>query len=219
MGKSIEGGDCGHCPKCGPDRFAKVLYSNHKFVPGSRPDISWTTYHRMMSCLGCGTTYFQVVETCTEWPGPTIKHWPAPLKRERPKWFALLHLYQDGIEQLLDSVYVALDNNLSVLAAIGVRTVFDRCTELLEVDPAISFQEKLHQLFVKGKVGAEEKESLATLADAGSAAAHRGWKPSEWELDTLMSTIEHFIYRNFVLPKEQAVLRHKVPRKPARKKV
>lgn len=69
-----------------------------------------------------------------------------------------------------------------------------------------------------GKIGASERGTLDILTDAGSAAVHRGWKPKPKELDTMMSILEAFVYRNFVLEAEARVLEKQVPRRPARKK-
>jgi Domain of unknown function (DUF4145) len=63
-----------------------------------------------------------------------------------------------------------------VLAAIGLRTAFDRASELLGIDPNKTFAGKLSQLVVDGHIGSTEKASLDVLTDAGGAAAHRGWK-------------------------------------------
>jgi hypothetical protein len=87
------------------------------------------------------------------------------------------------LEDLLTSVYTALDNDLRVLAAIGLRTAFDRASELLSVDPEKTFADKLSQLMANGDIGSTEKESLDVLTDAGGAAAHRGWKPNPKQLD------------------------------------
>jgi hypothetical protein len=100
---------------------------------------------------------------------------------------------------LLDEVYTALDNDLSVLATIGMRAVFDCASQLLGADANQSFAEKLKELVAGNKIGGEEKEILSTLADAGNAAAHRGWKPSTSEIDSLMRALENFLERAFVL--------------------
>ena len=96
--------------------------------------------------------------------------------------------------------------------------MFDRASELLGVDPAKTFTEKLSELVQLGKVGEDERDTLNTLTDAASAAAHRGWKPKPQELDTMMSIIEAFLYRNFILPAEVKRLRQNVPTKQQRKK-
>ena len=68
-------------------------------------------------------------------------------------------------------MYVALDNDLRVVSAIAARTVFDSASELLGIEPAISFQEKLDRLGANGKISIDEEHTLQILVDAASAAA------------------------------------------------
>ena len=105
---------------------------------------------------------------------------------------------------------------MEVLTAIGIRTVFDRASELLGVDPNKTFADKLFELVQCGKIGCDEKETLKILTDAGSAAAHRGWKPEPEQLDTMMNIIEAFIYRAFILHAAAKRLQDNVPGKNAK---
>ena len=52
-----------------------------------------------------------------------------------------LSIHDRSLGKLLAEMYAALDADLRVLAAIAARTVFDRASELLGVNPAMSFQE------------------------------------------------------------------------------
>lgn len=147
-----------------------------------------------------------------------ITHWPTPTRRARPDWmldnFAGISAISDpDLRRLLDEVYAALDTDLRVLAAIGIRTSFDRASELLGIEPDLSFQAKLRALEGSGHIGANEKEILDALTDAGSAAAHRGWRPSTEELNTMMEIIESFLHRSFVLGHEARKLKRTVPRR------
>lgn len=182
----------------------------------------------MLQCPACDSIYFQIDsvfsedEIYTQHPATgevqwdlahRIDHWPytPTSKRPTPEWVGKLSLVDSDLESLMSSVYVALDHNLDVLAAIGVRTAFDRASELLGIDPSRAFSSKLSDLVTAGKIGSEEQDILDALTDAGSAAAHRGWKPSAEELDTMMSIIEAFLYRTFLLGEAAKRLRAQVP--------
>jgi hypothetical protein len=221
-----------NCPECGPDRWATVK---------GRADRRWgdddagvwadAAYH-LLQCQGCDEVYTQKVSTFSEHTNhrrlpdggyeeymvEEFTYWPPPSKRNRPDWFDQLRIVDNDFCDLFGSVYTALDNDLSVLAASGIRTVFDRATELLAIDPAISFEEKIAALMAQGRIGTHEQEDLSTMADAGSAAMHRGWKPSADQLDVMISTLERFVHHAFVHTAKAAYLRDKVPPKPARKK-
>ena len=47
---------------------------------------------------------------------------------------------------------------------------------------------------------------ISTLVDAGSASAHRGWTPSEKDLDLMAALLENFIEENFIIPERSAYL-------------
>lgn len=59
---------------------------------------------------------------------------------------------------------------------------------------------------------------LRLLTDAGGAAAHRGWKPSTAQLNAVMSIVEAFIYRTFVLDAEVKKLKKQIPARQKPKK-
>lgn len=147
-----------------------------------------------------------------------ITQWPPQSTRKSPDWANELGLVDSDLKRLFYDIYTALDNDLGVLAAIGIRTVFDRASELLGVDPAKNFAEKISDLKTAGKIGSSEGDILTTLADAGSAAAHRGWRPNWSELATMAGVIESFLYRAFVIPAEATKLAKSIPPKPKRKK-
>jgi hypothetical protein len=238
----------GHCPNCGPDRLADVVGHHHSSCNDKTSGIWGEVDYRILQCRGCELAYFQKDEIFSEDyendPGTgeiyiphKITHWPAPIlfpaapsKRKRPDWasapFGLDLLGADSelaavdsdLASLFDDVYVALNNDLRVLSAIGVRMAFDRASELLGVDPAKNFAEKLMELVERGKIGVSEKDTLDILTDAGSAAAHRGWKPKPEELDTMMNIIETFLYRTFILDAAAKRLKQNVPAKQKRRK-
>lgn len=134
-------------------------------------------------------------------------YWPIA-SRARPEW---QKLPDDVLIKLLNSVYAALENDdLRVLAAIGMRGVFERASELIGVDPDKAFAKKLDQLLRDGHIGIVEKDNLEVLTEAGSAAAHRGWEPDPVQLNTLVSIMEHFV-RRFILKEEAGKLKHSIP--------
>jgi hypothetical protein len=110
----------------------------------------------------------------------------------------------------LKELYGSLDNSLNMLAAIGIRTAFDIATELLKIDQEQTFARKLDDLVINGHIGAVDRSRLETLIDAGSASAHRGWRPNFGDLDTMMDVLEHFIEHAFVTPERKKELDAKV---------
>lgn len=222
----------GHCPECGPNRNADVV-GHYQMRDHDEEHLVWAkTDYRILRCRGCGAVYFQTdyiysedvefsINPHTGEHEATIPnkvtHWPAPSKRKQPDWAGGLFIVDNDLHSLFDDIYVALNSDLRALSAIGIRTAFDRASELLGVNPAKNFAEKLTELVQIGKIGESERDTLNILIDAGSAAAHRGWKPEPRELDAMMSIIEAFLYRAFILDAEAKSLKQKVPAKQIQK--
>jgi hypothetical protein len=141
-------------------------------------------------------------------------YWPAPATRKPPKWVGNIEEADRNLGKLLSEMYTALNDDLRVLAAIGARTVFDRSSELLGVDPKLSFARKLQELLNQGKVSKDEHVTLDVLVDAGSAAAHRGWRPKPEELNTMMDVVDTFLHRSFILGDGIKKLKAAIPPKP-----
>lgn len=223
----------GHCPNCGSDRKAFV---RREYVVHSSDDDDGTSASdtgMILECCGCERVYFRRDFWFSEWEtvgehpvtgeqrlegGVETSYWPAPITRQRPKWLSKIEEADRDLGKLLGEMYTALDNDLGVLSAIAARTVFDRASELLGINPAVTFQEKLDSLGGNGKISIDEESTLEVLVDAGSAAAHRGWRPKPDELNTMIDVVESFLHRSFVVGDAVAKLKASVPTKPQREK-
>jgi hypothetical protein len=146
-----------------------------------------------------------------------IEFWPGVVHR-RPAWLSDIASVDGQLFSLLEETYQALNSGLKVITAIGMRTSIDRATEVLKIDPSLTFEEKLEALEKLGRISAEEKKSLRTLIDAGSAAAHRGWSPSDVALNTMVAITENFLHQTFILDQKWKELSSVVPPKPPRTK-
>ena len=223
----------GDCPNCGNGRKAHVRCAHvvHHYDDGDGTSASDTGM--ILECCGCERVYFRRDYWFSEWETigshpvtgePQLErdvdthYWPSPVTRQRPTWLDKITEADRDLGMLLNEMYSALDNDLRVLAAIAARTVFDRSAELLEIDPAISFRKKLEGLIANGKIGIDEQSTFEVLVDAGSAAAHRGWRPTPEELSTMIDMVESFLHRSFVVGEGIANLKASIPIKPNRVK-
>jgi hypothetical protein len=177
----------GHCPRCGKGRNAFVRREHIVEHPDAGDGVSAADTGMILECCGCNIVYFRRDYWLSEWDeidehpvtgqrmlvrGIGTSYWPSPVKRTRPAWLSNIEAADRQLHALLEELYVALDSDLRVLAAIGARTAFDRASELLGVEPALRFEEKLFKLGADGKISINEEETLQVLVDAGSAAAH-----------------------------------------------
>jgi hypothetical protein len=106
----------------------------------------------------------------------------------------------DALDAAMLELYGAMDNDLRMLAAIGIRTTYDIASELLGIDPTLTFEKKLDALVCSGRISIVDKDRLEMMVDAGSASAHRGWRANP---STMMDVLEHFVHDSFVAPASQ----------------
>jgi hypothetical protein len=215
-----------HCSKCGGERNCDIRGLHDERYVDENFDCC-TSWH-LLQCRGCEHVFVQTVYTNSEsidWQyGPdgetigeceqTIRYWPALAKRKKPDWITShgIDCEQNvrALDESLFELYGALNNDLTILAAIGIRTSFDIASELLGIAPELRFQEKLNELVKLGHIGMVDKDHLDALIDAGSASAHRGWQPTTEDLNTMMEVLENFLHVSFVAPKKQKHLQDKI---------
>jgi hypothetical protein len=203
------------CSQCSGQRNCEILTLYKE--KGSDGNFDWSKTWYILKCQGCDNIFAQTVstnseeltnfyeengDTGTEYI-ETIVYWPALLKRNRPEWmgeFGICGENTADLDAALIELYAALDNDLNILSAIGIRTSFDIASEMLGVRSDQSFRGKLEELVRKGHIGELGQARLEALVDAGSASAHRGWRPKAAELNVMMELLEHFIHRAFVAP-------------------
>jgi Domain of unknown function (DUF4145) len=203
-----------HCRNCGPNTKAVVLA---RYIGGPDDedqydygyDVTVDDY-RILKCKGCEAVYVQRVSLTFDPTtkmislndfhpktgeynpelDPTTTYWPAPSRRKPPVW--LVYIQDQVLRGLLEEVYEAMDADLRSIAAMGIRAALDRTFELAGADPAHGFAQKLAALKEQNVIGAEERELLLIMTDAGSAASHRGWKPEPEELDSILAATEDY---------------------------
>jgi hypothetical protein len=139
---------------------------------------------------------------------------PQLRSRQQPEW---IHLIDDEVlRNVLKEVYAAANHDLRVLAAIGVRTAFDRTSAILGIDESLDFASKLDRLVTDGKISQSDIAVLKVLIDAGGAAAHRGWLPASEHLTVMIPIIEALVQKEFVLQKELGSLKDSIPPRPSK---
>lgn len=220
----------GHCPECGPHRRAEVKGHFNKRESDDEVGVWGETDYRILECRGCLKIFMQTVSYFSEdtehrqnaegeWEehlNSTVEHWPAALKRPLPNWATSIRLLDENLGSLFADIYGCLNSDLRVPATVAIRTAFDSASEILGIDPAKRFGEKLDDLRDSGKISVDERTTLDVVVDAGSAAAHRGWRPTNDHLDTLVSLIETFFHRTFVLGDEAKRIKAAMPSRQRR---
>jgi len=149
----------------------------------------------VMECHDCGNTTYCI----HQWhhPGsmigdPYIKsteYFPPLSFRQKPKWYSGLNR---SFRTILDEVYLALDNRLFILASTGTRTALDLLI-VSKVGDVGRFKDKVDLLLKNGIINSQEKDLLLAVIDAGSASAHRNFKPTKKAINDMMEITEHIL--------------------------
>ncbi|XHE13333.1 hypothetical protein PCC82_00915 [Agrobacterium deltaense] len=204
-----------HCSKCDGDRnCATVGY--FKDSGNEEEYYYWIKEWSILRCLGCDNVFAQTIssnsedytddygpdgETTTEYH-ETVAYWPALSKRRAPEWIDEIPTNSETgtLHTAIAEVYGALNNDLKILAAIGMRTVFDVAATSIGIDSSLPFVKKLRELVDRNHIRESELSSLEIVVEAGSASVHRGWEPRPQELTVMMDVLEEFLFGAFIVP-------------------
>lgn len=225
-----------HCPRCDGERVCIVHgeYDESWHVEDARNFMEGQIDHKLVQCAGCETVFYHRSswdsEDCDYAYHPvtgdtivsnpkSIETYPVPEKKsQKPDWVWSIGQIDPQLYRILDEAYKAHEMNSFILASVGLRTAFDRVTEFLKIDASLSLEEKVAELLATGFIGETEANTLRVVADAGSAAAHRGWAPDHKAFLILLTTLEQFIYRVVVTGKAALDLTGEIPARPRRPK-
>ncbi|HHT1037654.1 TPA: DUF4145 domain-containing protein [Enterobacter hormaechei] len=221
----------GLCPTCGGQRNCTV--HGHLLVAWE-DDVHpvYGTYdHHLLQCNGCSTVFYHLNEHFSEHtthdyingefketPIDMITTYPAFDHIPTPSWVPKLESVDFQLFQIFNEMYSAYKSGHLILASIGLRTIFDRTTEILQIHPGLYLDEKIKQLKDEGFIGDTEANILSTVVDAGNAAAHRGWSPMKREFDELLNSIEQFVQRTVLSVKTTTHIVERIPPRVKRPK-
>ncbi|ELI8287798.1 DUF4145 domain-containing protein [Yersinia enterocolitica] len=222
-----------HCPTCDGERKCLVhgKTEKHQEYDDGVNYMSAHTKHKLMECLGCETVFYHKISTDSEdvhydydhegntiqIPVETIATYPTPEQSDvRPEWLWDLISIDKQLFTIMDETYSAYEKKSYILASIGLRTIFDRTTEVLKIHAALSMIEKVNELKNDGLIGDIEKSQLLIVTDVGNAAAHRAWSPKKAEFKSLLTIIEDFTRRMILKDNNVNKIAEAIPKKQKR---
>jgi len=198
-----------HCNDCGRST-THVLLRRERVGDTEQTDhpcpFWWDTTYEMLQCRGCGAICFRIFYRDAA-NDTSEAYYPPPVSRRAPKWRWEL---PGTMGEMLDEIYVALRSDSRRLALMGARTLVDMLM-LEEVGDVGTFPQKLNALRDKGVISEKNRAVLSTALDAGSAAAHRGHKPSAEEMEAVLDIVENVLQATHHLTQVAEQLRRKIP--------
>lgn len=214
-----------HCNKCGGERNHIVLHREDsnwsEYVNGGRNTISGSDSYYMLKCAGCDEIQLRHESWFSEnYPDedPTVRLYPPALSRRRPAWMLDLEYKADvplAVEEVLTEIYSALQSDARRSAAMAIRSLIE--TIMIDKVQDQGWLGKNVDAFVcAGFIPpASEKFFRDMLIEAGNAAMHRAWKPTEAQLNAMMDLTEWLVSSIYIHPDQAAMVHGNLP---ARKK-
>lgn len=205
-----------HCNQCSGDRNHTVLHLEETRWSNDEACISGGDKYEMLKCMGCDNIALRHTSWNSEDDERPVNYFPPAIFRPSPAWFADLRLElspQDKfVEPLLREIYVALQNNQPRLAAIGIRSLLENVMIAKTTDQG-TFGKNIAEFERLGYVSKVQRERLETIIDAGHAATHRAFLPSNEDVITLVNIAEHIIESVYLHETKIDDLKSRVPPK------
>jgi hypothetical protein len=177
-------------------------------APGHTID-GWDKYY-VVQCAGCGAihfrhdSYFSQDYDASDEPIVRVEFFPPAYARRRPEWLSSF----DGpfwagdhpVGVTLNEIYVALQNSLPKLAAMGIRALVEHVM-IDKVRDHGSFKANIEAFFAAGYLASAERDVFQNaLLEVGHATMHRAYTPPAEDLELLMDLVEQIVFNLYVRP-------------------
>jgi hypothetical protein len=200
------------CRRCGGERHHRTLFEKTKTWDGGSAPVDGGDTWSTLQCGGCQEITFvhehwfsEDYEMTADGCAPIIHREyfpPAPRRKplEQSDLIMFLRTEERWVELLLHDVYSAAGMGAYGLAAMGARAILDHLVTSRAGLAGNDFPKKAMALVASDLITPAQKEVLVIAFDAGSAAIHRGFAPSETDFFTLLDITESLIQRLCISP-------------------
>ena len=200
---------CGSCHNLtNHTREGSFCRTDHEFDQDDTPIYSWETEYQLLRCCGCDTGSLRIL-TAHPYSEAEYEYHPPPVVRRVPAWYRRLPA---SFRSLLIEVYRALDARHRRLCMMGARALLDM-SMVKAVGDVGSFRDKLTALRGADRITRRQEKLLVAALDAGHAAAHRGFEPSEEVMNGVLEILENLLQSQFVLEERSKVVARATPRR------
>lgn len=221
------------CSRCQTETCHTVLRSVEREIPRSwwpedrellfEPEpgsVDWKPdSFELIECAGCKTVsfahrYIEMVWSY-EWNDTVleehVEYYPSspPFEREKPPWIGNPCIPSE-LRNLLDEIYDAVCAGQHRLALMGIRALLEQVL-IDKVGDHQSFKRNLDAICRAGFISSVQRDTLTTVLDAGHAATHRMYVPSEAELNLALDISEGVIESIYVHVDAASELTNLVP--------
>jgi hypothetical protein len=203
-----------HCNKCGGNRNHGVLHAEKTSWDDVDQGIYGGDAYETLKCLGCDAVILRHTSWFSEDDAPTVNYFPPAIFRKQPDWFGELWLElrseDEFVQTLLNEIYVALQNNLPSLAAMGVRSLLEKIMVSKTSDRG-TFAANIAEFEKQGFVSRVQRERVEAILEVGHAAIHRDFTPTSAEVITLVDIAEHIVESVYLHGSRVEEVRKRIP--------
>ncbi len=215
-----------HCNECAGERKHELLHTAESSWVSMRYHFRGSDRYELIRCCGCATIKLKHTKIRyildnddEEKEESVVSYYPPAIFRREPEWFD--DLWQDDqsvdVWIQLQEIYVALQNNLPRLAAMGVRALLEQIMVSKTGDQG-SFGKNMTAFEEKGFISKVQRERLEAILEVGHAAIHRAFVPTTDEVVTLIDIAEHIIETVYLHESKVKAVTQRVPPRPERPK-
>lgn len=194
-----------HCNNCGGKTRHELLH--HEDITWSEDidkdfTINSADSYDLLKCCGCNRVTLRHQSWHSEDLDPEngrpyvdVTYYPSPSFRKQPKWlseFIFVCNFDDTIADLIREIYIAIQNDATRLAVMGIRALIENVM-IDKIGDQGNFGNNLKAFCKEGYISSRQYEILESLLDAGHAAIHRAYKPEGKHVPHLMDITENII--------------------------
>lgn len=192
----------GHCNKCGGERRQEVLCAEKSRWDNEEAGICGGDTYEMIKCCGCEgvslrhSSWFSEDFDNSGNPKINIRYYPPAAFRQDPRWLPELIFAipsaDRSVHDLLQEIYVALQNDSLRLATMGIRALLEHVM-VEKVGDQGSFKNNLDAFESQGFISRSQRNVMEPVLEAGHATMHRSFKPTHNHLVALIDITENII--------------------------
>lgn len=196
------------CNTCRRETAHEVQWKHLGGVNVPRDDV------RFVRCCGCGDLTLRREHLDGNAVIDSVTFQPPRLWRRPPDWLSQLEPRDPDMHGLLVEIYSAANGEQTRLLAMGVRAALDHLMMLMLGSDKGTFKHKLDEMVQKGHLTKQQRDNLDIVIDAGSASAHRGFKPPVELLDEMIAVTEGLVRGYYITGPMLNTMKAHIPPRP-----
>lgn len=205
-----------HCNYCGGHKNHLILHQVRD-ADDSGEQFWYSSLFSLIKCAGCDAIHLRQDSTFSgnvdQYGNQIVNtvYYPPASSRRKPEWMTNFaehfDFLQSDIGKILNEVYIALQNGSLRLSVMGIRSVLELIMIEKNGGDTGTISGNVDRFFQSGYVSAQQQPLFKDVVfEAGNAAMHRGYNPTEIHVSAILDMTEALIAAIYFHPaKAQAV--------------